>query len=384
MTTIQKTDSRALLPNGLRDILPPNAAFEAATVESLLATFSGHGYDRVKPPLIEFEEGLLTGSGKATAAQTFRVMDPITQRMMGLRADITIQIARIAATRLADAPRPLRLAYSGQVARVKGTQLRPERQFTQAGVELIGAGGVDADAEVILLALEALGGLGIGKLTVDLNSPRLVPTLCAALGLDAAPTEELRKLLEQKDIAAVAALAGDKAAPLLALAEVVGPAETVLARLDALDLPGEAAAHRESLAALTRQIMDKAPEADVTLDPLEHKGFEYHTGNSFALFARGARGELGRGGEYVSDLGESSERCRGVTLYLDSVLDVTPRPGPVRRLLVPSDLNRDTRRALVADGWVTLPALGTEANATEAKRLGCDHLLDQTGTPRPV
>ncbi|WP_413205394.1 ATP phosphoribosyltransferase regulatory subunit [Rhodospirillum sp. A1_3_36] len=384
MTMIQKTDSRALLPNGLRDILPPDAAFEAATVENLLATFSGHGYDRVKPPLIEFEEGLLTGSGKATAAQTFRVMDPITQRMMGLRADITIQVARIAATRLAGSPRPLRLAYSGQVARVKGTQLRPERQFTQAGFELIGAEGVDADAEVALLAVESLNSLGIGLVTLDLNSPRLVPSLCASLGLDAATTGDLRKLLEQKDIAAVADLAGDKAAPLLALAEAVGPAETVLARLDALELPQEAAAHRDALVALTRRVMIRAPETNVTIDPLEHKGFEYHTGISFALFARGARGELGRGGEYLSELGESSERCRGVTLYLDSVLDVVPRPAPDRRILVPSDLDRSTRRALVADGWVTVPALGAEADAVEAKRLACGYLLGKTGTPSPV
>jgi ATP phosphoribosyltransferase regulatory subunit len=384
MTSIQKTDSRALLPNGLRDILPPNAAFEAATVETLLATFSGHGYDRVKPPLIEFEEGLLTGSGKATAAQTFRVMDPITQRMMGLRADITIQVARIAATRLAGSPRPLRLAYSGQVARVKGTQLRPERQFTQAGFELIGAEGVDADAEVALLAVESLNCLGIDLVTLDLNSPRLVPTLCAALGLDAATTGELRKLLEQKDIAAVADLAGDKAAPLLALAEAVGPAETVLPRLEALDLPAEAAAHRDALVALTRRVMARAPETNVTIDPLEHKGFEYHTGISFALFALGARGELGRGGEYRSDLGESSERCRGVTLYLDSVLDVVPKPAPSRRILIPSDLDRTARRTLVADGWVTVPALGAEADAAEARRLACGHLLDKTGTPSPV
>jgi ATP phosphoribosyltransferase regulatory subunit len=384
MTATKKTDTRALLPNGLRDILPPDAAFEAATVEGLMAAFSGHGYDRVKPPLIEFEEGLLTGSGKATAAQTFRVMDPITQRMMGLRADITIQVARIAATRLSKAPRPLRLAYAGQVARVKGSQLRPERQFTQAGFELIGAQGVDADAEVVLLAVEALGAVGIATVTVDLNSPRLVPALCAALGMDEETTAEVRKLLEQKDIAAVAALAGDKAEPLLALARTVGPADQVLARLEALDLPGEAATHRDALTALARQVMARAPEADVTIDPLEHKGFEYHQGNSFALFARGARGELGRGGEYVSDLGASQERCRGVTLYLDSVLDVARRPAAPRRVLVPADLDRATRRALVADGWATVPALGASADRAEAARLGCGHVLNGEGSPVPL
>ncbi len=97
-------EQRALLPTGLRDVLPPNAAFEAEVVERLVACFASRGYARVKAPLIEFEEGLLSGAGAAMAADTFRLMDPVDQRMMGLRADITPQIARIAATRLGKVP----------------------------------------------------------------------------------------------------------------------------------------------------------------------------------------------------------------------------------------------------------------------------------------
>ncbi|MCH7887834.1 MAG: ATP phosphoribosyltransferase regulatory subunit, partial [Proteobacteria bacterium] len=103
----------ALLPAGLRDVLPPDAEFEAGVVERLLATFAAFGYERVKPPLVEFEESLLAGVGAATASATFRLMDPASQRMMGVRADVTPQIARIATTRLKAAPRPLRLGYSG-------------------------------------------------------------------------------------------------------------------------------------------------------------------------------------------------------------------------------------------------------------------------------
>src|SRR5690606_15769726 len=110
-----------------------------AVVERVMACFASHGYERVKPPLIEFEEGLLAGPGAALAAGTFRLMDPVSQRMMGVRADMTLQVARIAATRLKNQARPLRLSYAGQVLRVSGTQLRPERQFGQAGIELIGA-----------------------------------------------------------------------------------------------------------------------------------------------------------------------------------------------------------------------------------------------------
>ncbi len=99
----------ALLPAGLRDVLPPFAAFEAGVIERLMACFAAMGYARVKAPLVEFEDGLLSGPGAAMTADTFRLMDPVSQRMMGVRADITPQVARIARTRLESAPRPLRL-----------------------------------------------------------------------------------------------------------------------------------------------------------------------------------------------------------------------------------------------------------------------------------
>ena len=130
-------NNRALLPAGLRDQLPPDAETEASAVEALMEVFAGHGYQRVKPPLLEFEDSLLAGSG-AAVRRTFRLMDPVSRRLMGLRADTTPQVARIATTRLAHAPRPLRLSYAGQCLRVRGTQLAPDRQIAQAGIEMIG------------------------------------------------------------------------------------------------------------------------------------------------------------------------------------------------------------------------------------------------------
>jgi len=134
----------ALLPAGFYDLLPPEAEIEAAVTGRLMGVLAAHGYERVKPPLVEFEETLLSGAGAAMASDTFRTMDPISHRMIGVRADMTPQVARIAATRLAHRPRPLRLSYAGQVLRVKGSQMRPERQTGQAGAELIGAGGPEA------------------------------------------------------------------------------------------------------------------------------------------------------------------------------------------------------------------------------------------------
>src|ERR1700729_3242665 len=140
-----ETSNRALLPAGLRDLLPPDAETEAASVEALMEVFAGHGYARVKPPLLEFADSLLAGAGAAVAEQTFRLMDPDSQRMMGLRADTTPQVARIAATRLAAAPRPLRLSYAGPCLRVRGTQIAPDRQVGQTGIELIGHDSPEAD-----------------------------------------------------------------------------------------------------------------------------------------------------------------------------------------------------------------------------------------------
>src|ERR1700694_3429060 len=138
-----------LLPLGLRDLLPPDAAAEALAVGRMMAVLESHGYQRGKPPLVEFEESLLSGTGAAMAKETFRLMDPVSQRMIGLRADMTTQVARIATSRLKKAPRPLRLCYAGQVLRVKGSQLRPERQVGQVGAELIGTDSVAADLEAV-------------------------------------------------------------------------------------------------------------------------------------------------------------------------------------------------------------------------------------------
>src|SRR6516165_2207087 len=158
----------ALLPSGLRDVLPPEAELEARSVAAIMECFAAHGYERVEPPLLEFEDSLFASSGAATADQAFRLMDPESQRMMALRADTTPQIARLAATRLANIPRPLRLAYSGQCLRIRGTHLQPERQIAQAGIELIGNDTAEADAEIILTAVEALAAVGLSNLSVDL------------------------------------------------------------------------------------------------------------------------------------------------------------------------------------------------------------------------
>lgn len=370
---MSRAAEKALLPAGLRDILPPDAAFEAAAVERVMACFAAHGYERVKPPLIEFEEGLLSGPGAALAADTFRLMDPVSQRMMGLRADITLQVARIAASRLKNQPRPLRLSYAGQVLRVTGSQLRPERQFGQAGVELIGAASAAADAEVALLAAEALGAVGVAGVSVDLNLPTLASAVAAALGFEGEPGAALVKALDRKDAAAVAALAGRHGDLFAGLLAASGPARRALVRLARLDLPAAAAAARDRLAEVVELVLAAAPDLTVTVDPVEHRGFEYHSGISFTLFARRVRGELGRGGRYLTAAGESST---GFTLYMDTLLRALPAPGADRRLYVPAGTPLAEARALRQKGWITVAGFDAAADAqAEARRQRCTHVL---------
>jgi ATP phosphoribosyltransferase regulatory subunit len=369
---------RALLPAGLRDGLPPAAAHRAVVIERLIAEFAAHGYERVEPPLVEFEDSLLNADA---GPEIFRVMDPLSQRMMGVRADMTIQVARIATTRLAGRPRPLRLSYAGDVLRVKGTQLRPERQFAQVGVELIGASDTAADVEVVRLAADALGAIGAHELSIDLNAPPLVPAVFDAFGIAPRQARQLRAALDRKDADAVAAAAGPAAAALGSLMAATGPARAALMLLTTTELPAAAEPERARLVSAITALLETTPPLRLTVDPVENRGFEYHTGVAFTLFGRGVRGELGRGGRYLAgadgehDGQHTGEPATGFSLFVDTVLRAVPQPAPARRVFVPHGTPLDRARELRDGGWITVVGLAPVASPeAEARRQGCSHV----------
>jgi len=384
----------ALLPTGLYDLLPPVAEREAEVTARLMEVLTSHGYERVKPPLVEFEETLLSGAGAAMSGDSFRTMDPTSHRMVAVRADMTPQVARIAATRLGHWPRPLRLSYAGQVLRVRGSEVRPERQFGQAGAELIGAEGPAADVEVIAIAAEALLAVGVPNLSVDLTMPTLVPAIEDAFGIPSGKRSALRAALDHKDTAAVAVLAGKAGDLLTQLVAASGAAAQVWPALQRLSLPERAQAERDRLGAVLEGLAATMPTLMVTIDPSENRGFEYHTGISFTFFARvetqrGALGELGRGGRYDAGDPATPEPGTGFTLYTDMILSTLPETRPHRRLLLPLGTDpalaaalRDTTNA--PGGWITVAAL-TAADDwhAEAVRLGCAHVLED-GKPSRV
>lgn len=321
----------ALLPNGLADLLPPQAENESRVVGLFMGVFARFGYQRVKPPLVEFEESLLgEGPGQSMARQTFRMMDPVSGRMMGVRADVTAQIARISASRMSDSMRPLRLSYAADVLRVNGTQLRPERQFCQVGCEMIGDDSVIADVECALVAIQALCAAGIENITIDLTVPTIVKHIYEAVGEDEDNKYVIGDLILKRDRDAIAAM-GAKSSPLiLALMSTEDGLDAGVKSLQAFKGHARVKDDLDRLLAVVEGLKAALDtyglsHVQVSVDPLEHRGLEYHTGVSFSIFAKGARGELGGGGRYdITTAGRSSETATGFTLYMDTILRAAP------------------------------------------------------------
>src|SRR5690348_9582652 len=303
------TDPTAdLLPIGLEDRLPAAARALTRARRAALDAMDSHGYDRVIPPLVEFEKSLATRMSGVATRRMFRFVDPASLRTLALRSDMTVQVGRIAATSLASAPRPLRLCYAGEVATIASDQLDPARQRLQLGAELIGSDSAAAAGEVVALAVEALIAAGATGVSVDFTLPDLVDTLAAkALPLDADRVEAVRRELDAKDAGALKDAGGETYLPLLYAA---GPFDDAVTKLAEIDAGGALASRIEGLKQIAARVGDAAR---LTLDPTERHGFEYQSWFGFTLYAEGVRGTLGRGGTYR--IGGSDEPATGFTLY---------------------------------------------------------------------
>ena len=351
--------SLSLLPRGFEDLLPPDAENEFRAIGVLMKTFSRYGYLRVKPPLMEFEESLLApGPGAAVADQTFRVMDPLSDKMLALRSDITAQIARLASSRMADEPRPLRITYANDALRTRASQQRTLRQFTQVGCELISEESLEADLEVAMLALIGLDAVGIKGVTLDFCLPRLVGIVLAEASVSAKAQMDIKMALESRNENRLSGLDDGLRATLSALLRASGPADKALGALKVIDMPDAAkdlvvrlediiSGLKDALAALGLNVA-------ITIDPVEFKGFEYHCGIGFTVFAKGVNGELGRGGRYNIVRGADEESACGFTLYMDTVRQAAPSQEGKRRVFVPSDIGWNVLKTLQDEGWITV------------------------------
>ncbi len=345
----------ALLPTGLKDLLPPEAEEEARITTLLLAGFHNFGYNRVKPPLVEFEDSLLAaGPGQSLAQNTFRLMDPVSQKMMGVRADTTAQIARIAGSRLKDMPRPLRLSYAADVLRINASQLRTERQFCQVGCELIGASKSQNDVESCLIALKGLYDLGIENLSIDLTIPALIDTLLSSYKIDQQGQMEIENLLQKRDRDGLEALNNKISKPLTSLLDCSGLAEQAIADLKKAKLPKEAKATIKSLDEVYQGLKEALKvygmnNVNITIDLIERRGFAYQSGISFTIFAPQVRGELGRGGRYRLSK-NTEEQATGFTLYMDSVRQAVNMDDTQERRAVDAETSLDEIKKLQDQG----------------------------------
>jgi ATP phosphoribosyltransferase regulatory subunit len=349
--------TNGLLPTGFRDRLPPEADASARLVRSVLDSIAAYGYERVQTPLAEFEASLTEALG-TSSRDLLRFVDPVSGETMAVRSDITGQIGRIAKTRMAHHPRPLRLSYGGPVVKLRSTQLRPEREMMQVGAELIGLDSVAAASEIITVAIEALKAAGVTGITLDLTLPDLIDVL--------APDGDVAALKAQLDAKDAASVPPDYA-PLIAAA---GPFASAVERLRSFDKAGVLASRLDALEAIVAVL---PADIRVTLDPTELHGFEYQTWIGFSLFSGATSGEIGRGGSYrIGD-----EPAIGFSAYIDPLIDAGLAQAERRRLFLPFGTAPGVATTFRSEGWITVAELSA-GDSAEAQI--CSHILSD-GVP---
>ena len=321
-----------VLPDHIADVLPSEARHIEELRRSLLDTASSYGYELVIPPLLEHLESLLTGTGEALDLQTFKLVDQLSGRMLGVRADTTPQVARIDA-HLLNRAGVARLCYCGPVVHTRPDRPHATREPLQLGAEIYGHSGREADLEILLLALDCLKAAQVSGLSVDLADASVVDALLAGVSVSAPVLAELHAALATKDSTELASMSRGLPATtregLLALAQLYGD-EKVLdeARVALKSTPGIDRA-LSNLKWLASQLGD----ARVTFDLADLRGYAYYSGPRFSVYASGAGDALVRGGRYDgvgAVFGHNHDRARpavGFSLDLKNVVGAAaPRP----------------------------------------------------------
>ena len=304
-----------VLPEYVDDILPAEAEQIEALRRELLDHFRGRGYRLVQPPLIEHLESLLTGTGRDLELQTFKLVDPLSGRLLGVRADITPQVARIDA-HLLNEPGVTRLCYAGSVLRTVAHGVAQSREVLQIGAELYGDPEIGADREVLGLLLSSLEAVSVHGLHLDLGHVGVYRALAGAAGIAGSDADtELFDAMRGKDRAAVAEITAHLPAPwrdaFVALPSLYGPADEVLsaARERLPDTPPIAGA-LSALATLAATARDSVRALHIDLADL--RGYHYQNGASFSVFTEGEPNAIGRGERY-DGIGKAFGRARPAT-----------------------------------------------------------------------
>ena len=369
-----------LLPENIDDILPAEAWRIERLRRRLLELFRGHGYELVIPPMLEYLESLLSGTGHDLDLRTFKLVDQISGRMMGVRADITPQVARIDA-HLLNREGVARLCYCGSVLHARPRGLDATREPLQIGAEVYGHAGIESDREVQGLAMQALRASGIREPRIDLGHVAIFRALCRRGGVGPELETELHQALEAKDRpsleSATRRLPKATRAALLALPELYGGREVLARAARALPRHPEVAAALRDLRALTGRT-----DFQVGIDLADLRGYHYHTGVVFAAYAPGVSNAVALGGRY-DEVGKAFGRARpatGFSMDLRELARIAPKGRERGGIRAPYSRDRKLADAVAklrrAGESVVVDLPGHGGSRAE---LGCDRALVKRG-----
>lgn len=370
-----------LLPEYIEDVLPAEAARLESYRRQLLDLFRVHGYQYVVPPMMEYVESLLTGTGHDLDIATFKVVDQLTGRLMGLRADTTPQAARIDAHML-NHQGVSRLCYAGTVLRTKPDGLARTREPLQLGAELYGHAGIESDIEVQRLMVKALQLLGMPTLFVDLSHAAIFASLSHLAQLGLQQEKALQAALQAKDVTLVAQLVENlpekSRQAFMALAQLSGG-------LEVLDQAREVLPDADEIEQALRELETAAKalasaDVTVTIDLSELRGYRYHSGMVFAAYAKGYAGPIALGGRY-DEVGAAFGRARPATGFSLDLRGALQALGPAllhKGILAPVDTDPALQvmvATLRSQGQVVVEALPDVA--VNYSELACDRVLQK-------
>ena len=314
-----------VLPDHIADVLPSEARHIEELRRGLLDTARSYGYELVMPPMLEYLESLLTGTGEALALQTSKLIDQLSGRTMGLRADMTQQVARIDA-HLLNRKGVTRLCYCGPVVHARPDRPRATREPFQFGAEIYGHEGLEADLEALLLALDCLKGAGVKDVIVDLADVRIVRSLLAGVMVDEQVLRGVHAALASKDATELAALTVDfpeaSREGLMALLQLYGGMEV----LDKAEIVLERTAGVRNVLSHLRWLVQRLDGVKVSFDLADLRGYSYYSGTRFAIYVPGGSDALVRGGRY-DEVGAVFGRNRpaaGFSLDIKQLVAVVP------------------------------------------------------------
>lgn len=366
-----------VLPDHIADVLPSEARHIEELRRGLLDTARSYGYELVMPPLLEYLDSLLTGAGEALNLQTFKLVDQISGRTLGLRADTTQQVARIDA-HLLNRQGITRLCYCGPVLHTHPDRPRATREPLQFGAEIYGHEGAEADVEVLALALDCMRGAGVQDFSVDLSDVRIVRHLCAGVIVDPAVLQRVHAALAVKDATELARLTRKFPAAaregLLAILQLYGDAQVLKEAETALK---SSPAVRNVLQNL-RWLAEQFPDVNFTFDLADLRGYSYYSGTRFAVYAPQASDALVRGGRY-DEVGAAFGRNRpaaGFSLDIKQLVAVVPARPLKAAIRAPWAADAELQKTIAqlrAAGETVVCALPGHPNRVD--EFHCDRVL---------